>query len=78
MTARAVHPRTLAAGPTRRHALFAGLCLCCLPTLGRAAESFTMEEVGPGLYVRKGLIADATPENAEAVANVGFLVGRTG
>lgn len=78
MTARAVHPRTLAAGPTRRHALFAGLCLCCLPTLGRAAESFTMEEVGPGLYVRKGLIADATPENADAIANIGFLVGRTG
>ncbi|MEE7437922.1 MULTISPECIES: quinoprotein relay system zinc metallohydrolase 2 [Methylobacterium] len=78
MTARAVHPRRQAAGPTRRHALFAGLCLCCLPTLGRAAESFTMEEVGPGLYVRKGRIADATPDNADAIANIGFLVGRTG
>jgi len=78
MTASAVHPGTLATGLTRRHALFAGFCLCCAPTLGRAAESFTMEEVGPGLFVRKGLIADATPENADAIANIGFLIGRNG
>jgi quinoprotein relay system zinc metallohydrolase 2 len=80
MTASAVHPRTFAAGAglTRRHALFAGLCLCCLPTLGRAAESFTMEEVGPGVFVRKGLIADATSDNADAIANIGFLVGKSG
>jgi quinoprotein relay system zinc metallohydrolase 2 len=84
MTASAVHPgasvrqararRTL----SRRHALFAGLCLCCLPNLGRTAEAFTMEEVGPGIFVRKGLIADATPDNADAIANIGFIIGRTG
>ncbi|MCJ2056011.1 quinoprotein relay system zinc metallohydrolase 2 [Methylobacterium sp. J-048] len=81
MTASAVHPgeSAVAGGAlSRRHALFAGLCLCCLPTLGRAAESFTMEEVGPGIFVRKGLIADATPDNADAIANIGFLVGRDG
>ncbi|MGH1574063.1 quinoprotein relay system zinc metallohydrolase 2 [Methylobacterium sp. P31] len=37
-----------------------------------------MEEVGPGTFVRKGLIADATPDNADAIANIGFIIGRTG
>ncbi|MCJ2121337.1 quinoprotein relay system zinc metallohydrolase 2 [Methylobacterium sp. J-077] len=81
MTASAVHPgESAASGRTlsRRHALFAGLCLCCLPTLGRAAEAFSMEEVGPGIFVRKGLIADATTDNADAIANIGFLIGRDG
>jgi len=81
MTASAVHSgETAVTGRTlsRRHALFAGLCLCCLPTLGRAAESFTLEEVGPGIFVRKGLIADATADNADAIANIGFLIGRDG
>ncbi|SFL47010.1 quinoprotein relay system zinc metallohydrolase 2 [Methylobacterium pseudosasicola] len=81
MTASAVHPgESAVAGRTlsRRHALFAGLCLCCLPTLGRAAESFTMEEVGPGIFMRQGLIADATADNADAIANIGFLIGRDG
>ncbi len=80
MTASAVHPRAFPGGRvlSRRSALFAGLCLCCLPTLGRAAESFTMEEVGPGIFMRKGLIADATPENADAIANIGFIIGKNG
>jgi quinoprotein relay system zinc metallohydrolase 2 len=81
MTASAVHPgESAAAGRTlsRRHALFAGLCLCCLPTLGRATEGFTMEEVGPGIFMRQGLIADATADNADAIANIGFLIGRDG
>ncbi|CAA2160805.1 hypothetical protein MBRA_05960 [Methylobacterium brachiatum] len=81
MTASAVHPgESAAAGRTlsRRHALLAGLCLCCLPTLGRATESFTMEEVGPGIFMRQGLIADATADNADAIANIGFLIGRDG
>ena len=66
----------------RRRALLGGLCLCCLPTLGLSAgaraQAFAMEEVGPGVFVRKGLIADATPENADAIANIGFIVGRDG
>jgi quinoprotein relay system zinc metallohydrolase 2 len=87
MTASAVRLKRFAARPavggagrtlSRRQAVFAGLCLCCLPTLGRAAESFTLEEVGPGIFVRKGLIADATPDNADAIANIGFLIGEKG
>ncbi|MBE7199757.1 MAG: quinoprotein relay system zinc metallohydrolase 2 [Parafilimonas terrae] len=80
MMASAVHPRMSSTGSalSRRQALFAGLCLCCLPTLGRAAEGFAMEEVGPGVFVRKGLIADATADNADAIANIGFIVGQSG
>jgi len=80
MAVTAVQPRAFPGhrAPSRRSALFGGLCLCCLPTLGRAAESFAMEEVGPGIFMRKGLIADATPENADAIANIGFIIGKNG
>lgn len=64
--------------PSRRAALFGGLCLCCLPALGRSAEAFAMEEVGPGVFVRRGLDAEATPENNDAIANIGFIVGGEG
>lgn len=62
---------------TRRQALFGGLCLCCLPTLGRSAEGFAMDEVGPGIFIRRGSDAEATPENDDAIANIGFVVGDT-
>ena len=84
MAVPAVRSDGMAAGSavSRRRALFGGLCLCCMPTLGLSAgayaEAFAMEEIGPGVFVRKGLIADATPENADAIANIGFIVGRDG
>jgi quinoprotein relay system zinc metallohydrolase 2 len=59
----------------RREALFGGLCLCCLPTLGRAAEGFALDEVGPGIFIRRGPDAEATADNADAIANIGFIVG---
>ncbi|MCJ2039493.1 quinoprotein relay system zinc metallohydrolase 2 [Methylobacterium sp. E-041] len=61
---------------TRRAALFGGFCLCCLPKPGFSAESFAMEEVGPGIFMRRGPNADATPENDDAIANIGFIVGK--
>ncbi|WP_336489741.1 quinoprotein relay system zinc metallohydrolase 2 [Methylobacterium nigriterrae] len=64
--------------PTRRGALFGGLCLCCLPTLGRSAGAFAMEEVGPGIFVRSAPHAEATSENNDAIANIGFIIGRDG
>jgi quinoprotein relay system zinc metallohydrolase 2 len=60
---------------SRREALFGGLCLCCLPTLGRAAEGFALDEVGPGIFIRRGPDAEATADNADAIANIGFIVG---
>lgn len=80
MAAMSVHPT--GNGPTRRQALFGGLCLCCLATAGFSpsayAESFTMEEVGPGIFIRKGLVADADAQNLDAIANIGFIVGQKG
>ncbi len=84
MTAFAVRPKRSGSpgGLSRRHALLGGLCLCCAATAGLSArayaEAFTMEEVGPGIFIRKGLIADASPENVDAIANIGFIIGRDG
>lgn len=60
---------------TRRNALFGGLCLCCLPAIGRAREATALEEVGQGVFVRRGLDAEATADNNDAIANIGFIVG---
>jgi quinoprotein relay system zinc metallohydrolase 2 len=59
----------------RRHALLGGLCLCCLPSLARAA-SFTLREIAPGIHVRRGVDEEATPANSDAIANAGFIVGQ--
>jgi|HubBroStandDraft_1064217.scaffolds.fasta_scaffold01761_8 quinoprotein relay system zinc metallohydrolase 2 len=32
-------------------------------------------EVSPGIFVRQGLFEDATAENDDAIANIGFIVG---
>jgi quinoprotein relay system zinc metallohydrolase 2 len=62
---------------SRREAMIGGLCLCCLPAAARAA-SFAMEEVGPGIFVRRGPHEEATPENGGGIANIGFILGRDG
>ena len=62
---------------TRRGALlagFGGFCLCCLPTLGRT-ENFAIEEVTPGMFIRRGVDQDASASNLDAIANIGFIVG---
>lgn len=41
-----------------------------------AAQPFEMSEVAPGLFVRVGVIEEATADNADAIANIGFAVGR--
>ncbi len=35
-----------------------------------------MVEVASGLFLRRGLDADAAADNADAIANIGFVVGR--
>lgn len=59
---------------TRRDALLGAACLCCLPVPGRAAPA--MEEVAPGVFVRRGPDAEATAENLDGIANAGFVIGR--
>lgn len=70
--------RALSAAVTRRAALFGGLCLCCLPRPGFAVDALSTEEVAPGVFIRRGPDAEATPENADGIANIGFIVGRDG
>lgn len=67
--------------PSRRSALFGGLCLCCLPSLLRAQATGSPQpaltvEVGPAIHVRRGLIEDSSAENHDAIANLSFIVGR--
>jgi quinoprotein relay system zinc metallohydrolase 2 len=58
--------------------MIGGLCVCCLPAAGSMAASFAMEEVGPGIFIRRGPHEEATPENDGGIANIGFIVGRDG
>jgi len=39
------------------------------------AAPFAMAEVGPGIFVRRGVDEDATAENDGAIANIGFIIG---
>ncbi|MBB6253690.1 quinoprotein relay system zinc metallohydrolase 2 [Nitrospirillum iridis] len=71
-----------------RRTLIRGLCLALmLACLGPAARSRAapgtgadggdyVRMVAPGVYVRPGLVQDATAANRDAIANIGFIVGR--
>ncbi|MFZ5791258.1 MAG: quinoprotein relay system zinc metallohydrolase 2 [Pseudomonadota bacterium] len=63
----------------RRHVLVGGLCLCCLPSLVRAETApgpLATEEVAPGIHIRRGVDQDANTDNQDAIANIGFVIGR--
>ena len=59
----------------RLFAVFAGIWLVGGTALA-APLPFTMTEVAPGIFVRQGVYQDATAENDDAIANIGFIVGR--
>jgi quinoprotein relay system zinc metallohydrolase 2 len=59
---------------TRRDIFLGGACLCCLPSLA-CAEDFVLEEIAPAVFMRRGVDRDASPENLDAIANIGFIVG---
>ena len=66
---------------TRRGALAAGFCLCCLPGRLRAGapsgeQPAVFHEVAPGIHIRRGVDEDATQANQDAIANIGFITGR--
>jgi quinoprotein relay system zinc metallohydrolase 2 len=72
---------------TRRNALFVTLCACGLPSRALTAEAnvaalhpeaapLHLDEVAPGLFMRPGLDEDASARNDNAIANIGFVVGR--
>jgi quinoprotein relay system zinc metallohydrolase 2 len=65
---------------SRRDVLF-GAGACWVSGLTRAAASatgqtFSTDEVAPGIHIRRGADEDATPANEDAIANIGFIVGR--
>ncbi len=47
-----------------------------LPAAGRTAPRFDMVEVAPGIHVRQGVHEEATVANADAIANIGCIIGR--
>jgi quinoprotein relay system zinc metallohydrolase 2 len=65
---------------TRRDLALGGFCLCCAPTFGRgvlAAEGpFATEEIAEGIHIRRGVDQDANAANEDAIANIGFIIGR--
>jgi quinoprotein relay system zinc metallohydrolase 2 len=65
---------------TRRQALVAGACFCCVragaqSTAGNT-RGFVTEEVAQGIHVRRGVDEDASAQNEDGIANIGFIVGR--
>jgi quinoprotein relay system zinc metallohydrolase 2 len=65
---------------TRRQALLAGACFCGVRAFAQKttadARAFSTDEVAPGIHIRRGVDEDATPQNDDAIANIGFIVGR--
>jgi quinoprotein relay system zinc metallohydrolase 2 len=70
-------PPRVGLAPTRRNVLLGGFCLCCLPSRPRASPSGAMatEEIAAGIHIRRGLDEEATTDNGDAIANVGFIIG---
>jgi quinoprotein relay system zinc metallohydrolase 2 len=58
---------------TRRQALLAGASFCCLGASAQSAADF--HEVAPGIHFRRGADEDVTKQNADAIANIGFIIG---
>ncbi len=52
------------------------LCIAlCVTASATQAEPFALKEVAPGIFAHEGLIALTSPDNAGAIANIGFIVG---
>ena len=64
---------------SRRHAVLGAFCLCCAPGLSRSADesnSVKTTEIARGIHVRRGADEVASAQNKDAIANIGFIVGR--
>ncbi len=61
------------AGLMTRRQLVLGAC--CLASAGAVAVSGS-DEIAPGIFVRRGADEDAAVSNDDAIANIGFVVGR--
>jgi len=65
---------------SRRQILLRGfgvLCSSAIAMRSRAADAVLVTEpVAPGIHVRRGVDEDASAANGNAIANVGFIIGR--
>lgn len=65
---------------SRRQALVMGLAAGWLPAWGEAASQalrpWATDEVAPGIHIRRGLDEDVSASNDDAIANIGFIIGR--
>ncbi|HSY07133.1 MAG TPA: quinoprotein relay system zinc metallohydrolase 2 [Steroidobacteraceae bacterium] len=65
---------------SRRHALLGGLAACSLPAFGVRAQTplraWATDEVAPGIHIRRGVDEDISATNDDAIANIGFIIGR--
>jgi len=59
---------------TRRDAILGAACLCCLPAFALGASA--LDEVSPGVFIRRGPDAEASAANLDGIANIGFVIGR--
>jgi quinoprotein relay system zinc metallohydrolase 2 len=58
----------------RREALITGACAAVFSSRRTWAAAIT--EVAPGIHFRRGIDEDASATNNDAIANIGFIVGR--
>ncbi|MEW6395174.1 MAG: quinoprotein relay system zinc metallohydrolase 2 [Pseudomonadota bacterium] len=59
--------------------MFGATCFCCLSPQSSASattDAAPLVEVEAGLFFRRGLNEDATAVNLDAIANIGFVMGR--
>ncbi|HLZ96749.1 MAG TPA: quinoprotein relay system zinc metallohydrolase 2 [Steroidobacteraceae bacterium] len=64
---------------SRREALIAGagmLWSLAVPRSRAADAALVTEAVAPGIHIRRGVDEDASAANGDAIANIGFVVGR--
>lgn len=65
---------------SRRDALMMGLAACTVPAWSAAAvqdpRPWVTEEVAPGIHIRRGVDEDLSASNDDAIANIGFVIGR--
>jgi len=65
---------------SRRDALVMGFAACSVPAWRASAAQvlrpWVTEEVAPGIHIRHGVDEDVSASNDDAIANIGFVIGR--
>jgi quinoprotein relay system zinc metallohydrolase 2 len=64
---------------SRRHALLGALAASCVRDRAVAetpARAWATDEVAAGIHIRRGVDEDVSATNDDAIANIGFIVGR--